>query len=523
MIGRLRRRAPGAPRAPWTPPAAGAALAALAVAVAATGCGAPARPGAAQTVGPPGMRASGAPFTGAPRNDERQLPVGFLGVNGEAVTGGEPGLWSDARFVGAVSALAPQAIRVFGGTPANFWDWRTGTFVRDAHVPPTLARLRRRIHVSLTDWARVVRAARAVPVYDLNLVTATLADQLAMLAAARRLGLPVTRVELGNELYSARYAWRFGSAADYVRVANRWTAALRAAFPRVQVALAGRDQPAPDPVGLAPAREAGWNQAVLAGRRGEDALTLHTYFRSGLGPGGSPGDPQSAQVMLAAALTRTQDTVAQTRRLPPGVQAWVTEFNLFDRGTRASATWAQGLDVALCVLGLALDPRVAQADAHALTASAPFGAIFPDAHGLDFGPAPGGIGARAAAFGSPARGPVPTAPWARSATGTALGTMLAVLDGADAVRGLTFTSTVSAPDRPVGAELSAAGTMRALLVNPLPRAVAVVLPPALVGRPFAERWGAPDLLVRGPTSLHHARGRGAGTLVLAPYSLTRLG
>jgi hypothetical protein len=497
-------------------------VAAIALPVALGGCGSSGSNGSL----PPS--AAVATVAAKPEGAARTLPADWLGFNGEAVTG-PAGLWSDQRFVAAVAALRPEAIRLFGGTTANFWDWRRGTFVADAAarrtgVPRELAAARRRVLVSLGDWARLVRAAHATPVYDLNVVSSTLGEQLAMLRVARRLGLPVTRVELGNELYLGRYRRLFADGAAYGRVASRWAAALKAAFPGVRVAAVGFvGRGSDEPVN---SRERSWNAGVLATFHGVDALTFHPYFQTGLRAGASLASAGAVQAILLGPSRRwaavQSGALAQLR---PGVRAWLTEYNLFDRVAAAHTTWAQGLALAAYTLDLLDDPRVDQADVHALASSAPFGALFVDRRGLDFGAS----GSRA--FHPPRPNPPATRPFGRSATGIAAAALLDALGGARRAQPIAFR--VVAPRQAAGSSATAlrgelfdagGGPARAVVLNLSP-AVVLARPPAqLALAGFDQLWGSPATLVAGVGALHHAHGRSAaGGLVLPGYSITVLG
>jgi len=336
------------------------------------------------------------------------LPPGLLGINGEAITG--PGVWSNPYFLRSVAALHPEAIRVFGGTPANFWNWRSGTYVRSPLVPTALSALRDHIRVTLADWARLVHATGATPVFDLNMFTSDLGSQLAMLHAARRLGMPVAGVELGNELYLPQYAVRFPDGAAYGRIASRWIAAIRHSFPGVLVAAdayPGRDSSS----SIVDTRERRWNSELLGTVRGESALSLHAYFASGLGPRASLASPAAAEKMLGAPMRRWTRLARLIAGLPPKLPVWVTEWNLFDTVARVHGTWAQGLAVAAFGLDLLSAPRVVQTDYETLVDSAPFGAIFGSTAGLELSHGVGGgVGGRGTGAGPAPRWPAPGAP-----------------------------------------------------------------------------------------------------------------
>jgi hypothetical protein len=439
------------------------------------------------------------------------LPPGLLGINGEAIIG--PGVWSNPYFVRSVAVLHPEAIRVFGGTPANFWNWRSGTYVRSPRVPATLSALRDHIRVTLVDWALLVRATGAVPVFDLNMFTSDLRSQLAMLHAARRLGMPVAEVELGNELYLPQYAVRFPNGGAYGRVASRWIAAIRRAFPGVLVAAdayPGRDSSS----SIVDTRERRWNSEMLGTLRGETALSLHAYFASGLGPRASLASPAAAEKMLRAPMRRWVRLARLIARLPPRLPVWVTEWNLFDTVARVHGTWAQGLAVAAFGLDLLSAPRVTQTDYETLVDSAPFGAIFGSTAGLELSHGDGGAGAAFRAVVAHA----PTTPLFGLATG---GVAMQALLGA--LAGSTVSRTISFGRAPVHG-IAFAGTtgFGALIVNLSDRPFLLSVPLFLRGLPYTERSARPITLVAGIASLRNQTGTTTGTFELLPFSLLEM-
>jgi hypothetical protein len=442
----------------------------------------------------------------------RPLPPGLLGVNGEAII---DSAWSNPRFLSAVAALHPQAIRVFGGTPANFWDWRTGTYVRSPRVPSTLAALRSHIHVTLADWARVLRVTGAVPVYDLNLFTSNLRSQLAMLHAARRLGMPIAEVELGNELYLPPYAVRFRSGAQYGRVASRWIAAIRREFPGVLVAAdayPGRDTN----TGTVNERELRWNAEMLSTLRGESALSLHAYFASGLGPNASLASPAAAEKMLSAPTRRWAHLARFIARLPK-LEIWVTEWNLFDTVARVHGTWAQGLAVATFGLDLVSAPLVVQADYETLVDSAPFGAIFGNTAGLQLDSGGGGGGGQATFRAVTARAPV-TPLFGLAAGGVAMQALFSALVGANVSRTIRFRSA------PVhGIVVGGTSGFGAVIVNLSRKPFVMSVPRVLRGLPYRERYARPIALVAGTATLRHESGTTPAAFELAPFSLLEIG
>jgi hypothetical protein len=214
-------------------------------------------------------------------------------------------------------------------------------------------------------------------------------------------------------------------------------------------------------------------------------------------------------------------TLAQ---LPARLAVWATEYNLFDRVAPVHTTWAQGLALGGYTLDLLTDPRVEQADVHALVSSAPFGALFADPNGLAFGDR-----ARRG-FRAPVAHPPATRPLDLSATGVAAEALLEALDGAIRAEPLRFT--VVAPARAAGASAAAlrgallqssSGRPRAIILNQSPFGLMVRPPAALAGARFDERWAGPATLVSGMRALRRVRGVvAAGGVVVPGYSVTVL-
>ena len=165
-------------------------------------------------------------------------------------------------------------------------------------------------------------------------------------------------------------------------------------------------------------RRGQWDPGVLSTLRGEDAVTFHTYWKP---PRGRPSGRRLSRV-LAAPLGRFFELRSGgLRRLPDGVVAWVTEWNV-RHGSKLRGRWANGLSDAEYLLALLGDPRVRQEDLHALIYRQPFAALFANDNGFGAKPA--------------------TVPFAPTAVGSALGELYPLLSGGPQVVRLTV------PDAP---------------------------------------------------------------------------
>jgi len=103
------------------------------------------------------------------------------------------GPWRDSAFISAAQALAPSAIRFPSGTGASYWNWSLG-----CEMPCKSGTSR------LEDFKVTLDATGAEVVFVLNMLTDTLDSQLRFLAHAASIGIPVSYVELGNEVHRGR-------------------------------------------------------------------------------------------------------------------------------------------------------------------------------------------------------------------------------------------------------------------------------------------------------------------------------
>ena len=391
---------------------------------------------------------------------------------------------------------------MFGGTTANYWDWRTGKLMDVRGVPPRIRRVAREMSpIHLSDWAQLVKDANAIPVFDLNMVTSGLPDQLEMLSAAEQLGMPIRRIELGNELYyrAPLVARAFPTAAAYGREASRWIAAIKSRYPKAQIAAVG--------LGYPPAagdeRQASWDRAVRRTLHGEDALTFHAYWPASRERRLSGAD-LAEQLAAPLRLLRTLRSDGLDR-LPKGVEAWVTEWNLW-HGAGYRGTWANGLADATYLLGLLGEPRVSQEDLHPLVHSQPQAALF----GNPFGFRPGGPS---------------TVRYAPTAVGEAMGELYPALWGGASVRRLDVPGAPKLGGTGVAAVRGVAVRGRgALLVNLGGRRERLELGAGLSCEgTIGSVWARPSTRITGrPGKLRHANGPADGRVTLPARSVNRL-
>lgn len=181
----------------------------------------------------------------------------------------------------AAAALQPGTLRYPGGTQASYWDWRSGGCLKNLSLPGPLPNECNALYSKspwpLEKFAVLLNATGAQPVWNLNVQTSNPAEQVAMLRAAAGLGLAVDLVELGNEYYlcGANMKLAFPTVADYVRTANSFAAAVKAAFPSASVAAVGSLFDGDSCGGRRPTWDKGLRELDA---RYVDAITIHPYL-----------------------------------------------------------------------------------------------------------------------------------------------------------------------------------------------------------------------------------------------------
>ena len=335
-------------------------------------------------------------------NNGRTIPPDFLGVNTRAKL---PDLWENANDPMYLERLGVQHLRFPGGTVANYYDWTTGGMITPDSPHPH--------HDTRAENYRVDQLLAAYqttgvqPVFVLNLATSyriegyssALESQLGMLRYAQQIGLPIERIELGNEFYSSVYDEQtyplsevqmrgFRDAGDYYATASNWAQQIRAEFPTAQIALV--DTPVRSIDVANQNRKYFWNRDLNAiDQSAIDALIRHYYTATGLldlqNTSGTLAEIQQQQwdaflgphgpdIVIGTAFSFMED-IEQNTQLSPGTPLWITEFNLMDKVGPVARTWTSALFSAAMLYGMFDDPSVDLISSHSFNGHK-FGAVF---------------------------------------------------------------------------------------------------------------------------------------------------
>lgn len=458
--------------------------------------------------------------------DSRPLAPDFLGLNAETVNPA-----ADERMLAALKGMQVSNLRYPGGGTANYWDWELGWLYQNldenkliwwmAGMPAQPYRF------TLQDLARVHQETGVTPVFVLNMITSALDEQLKVLQQAADLGLPIARIELGNELYLDIEPYvleRYPTVEDYAADANRWAAAIKAAFPNVKVAVVGAASTgrATNP------RTGGWDKALFPLLSTDiDAVTEHLYIDFGVGAPVQPGTgwgsdaeqvaqyramqtPQGIQKMLSRPFLAWHE-MNRFSHLPTDRQIWMTEFSIFDWNGPARGTWAHGLTTAGFLHTFLENEQVDLVCYHSLAGGPLFAAVFPSEDHW--------AGLSVAEIRTPAYEP------------TAVGRVLALfgeaMTGMDTATRLDFspqpTVTVGLMTHPTtfGWRFSNGAERRLILVNlseqPYTADIAALDAPGLS---YRQVYAVPWAWVTDESTLAQVEGTAGNVIILPAFSIT---
>lgn len=386
-----------------------------------------------------------------------------IGYNGKMQ--GDP--WRTQPFSNPVliQTLGRSMVNTFrypGGTVANYWDWQNG---KDFSTPGDY---------KLENYKLAYDQIGFTPHFVLNMLTPSsstsqqrLTSALNMLASAHSLGLPVERVELGNEFYltDADYVAEFPTGVEYGQMCQTWIAAIKAQFPNVKCAIVATMENR--------TRLDTWTSEALSACNNYDALVVHWYPQSALEPCLVTGDGTLSEQNTQWSLFNSASGVGtmlgqpnqdwnllkQVNNLPANAEIWTTEFNLKDSNGAVRHTWAHGLFNANQIHTLLKDGRVSRLLLHNWLSSNKQ-AIFSSTNELDY------------VLVNHGQGSLATTPYQFAASGQVLQWFAAAADGATSLAPLqieTLPQVQVAGCSPYSAvygwRFSSPATQRSILVN----------------------------------------------------------
>ena len=319
----------------------------------------------------------------------RIVPVNYSGYNVNAATIGD---WNDSDNLQAIAEatkeIGGQTLRVPGGDTANFWDWDIGGIITernpdtdpyDLEEPlPVALRYKRNINATLENVDSLLTGADADPIWVVNMLTSDLQTEIDHLLEAKRLGMSVDRIELGNEFYFQipNYTSKDKTPLDYAIRAKEWALAIREVPELADATLAVTGSTST----VRSQRGQTWMEAMTT-KTGKDnlsvidvvdAYTLHPYYktdtlnvsksdvgnRARAGEIARDGTAELRDILAAPAL----NTAALKNE-----EVWITEHNIIEKGSIVIGnSWLHALMLDLNTQDFLKDERTTASIAHVL-------------------------------------------------------------------------------------------------------------------------------------------------------------
>jgi len=365
------------------------------------------------------------PYTVGLNPNPRIIQDDFLGFNGTntispdqswgELAGVNSTYWADNPFC----QFNLGHIRYPGGTVGNYWDFRTGWFLKPNQIPSGMT-LENNFDNDIPpfpfdDRLQFFKISSDIinssPIFTANSLTSDFYYQATMLYRAKELGFPVKYFELGNEFYleNENYYLKFPSVKQYAIEANKWAGLIKfePGLGNVKCAALSSFSYGPNDDG----RRRLWNKCLLdelkefenSGNLNIDALTFHQYIGSGQSTSSGPVTMTPAEVQ--SMLSQPFDNLVKLQNNEFSLvneyfgntkEIWMTEYNMSDRhgidDVSTHSTWAHGLFVASMALGYLEESNVTKVTMHTSLGNGVWSAFFSDNNGLsnwnDFTPPP---------------------------------------------------------------------------------------------------------------------------------------
>jgi len=323
----------------------------------------------------------------------RTLPDNYSGYNVNAVVIGN---WDDTEKIQAITEATretgAQTLRVPGGDAANFWDWDIGGIIAErtpntephnlAKEIPKALRNRSNTNATLENIEPFVTGSGAEPIWVVNMLTSDLQSEIDTLLKAKRLGMSVDRIELGNELYFQipNYTRKDVTALDFAIRAKEWALAIRDVPELADSTLAVTGS-----IGTTQSERGRiWMDALIT-KTGEDnrsvldvvdAYTLHPYYKTEplqirQGDVGKRGRAGEIARGGTAALREILAAPSLNRAALDNEEVWITEHNIKEKkgSLTMGNSWLHALMLDLNTQEFLKDERTTVSIAHVLIGS----------------------------------------------------------------------------------------------------------------------------------------------------------
>jgi len=189
--------------------------------------------------------------------------------------------WTDNAFRDSAASMDLRILRYPGGGFGDFWDWRKGWFVNDNEarskgmaMPESFKKMTYS-PTGLKELKLLTDQSNSEVLFEVNMITRDVHDQIDMLKDAKAMGFPIKWVELGNEfnVMGSAGRQRYGSPKNYGTDCYKWAKAIKENFPDAKIGVVGGDKQYSPEV-------RNWNADVLSEASNIDAVVAHIYPRA---------------------------------------------------------------------------------------------------------------------------------------------------------------------------------------------------------------------------------------------------
>ncbi|HNQ12123.1 MAG TPA: hypothetical protein PKH65_08630 [Bacteroidia bacterium] len=253
-----------------------------------------------------------------------------------------------------VHQLNPRVLRFPGGSIANFYhptgkaygfeenDFTTREGSVSRHVNKMLDKNKRANAQNnyLEDFIPFAKENNASVLYVANITSASEAEIMGIIARFKTEQIPIVGIELGNELYLNAYKEVVPNVEDYIKRASKYAKTIKAQYPDIKVLVATESRSIKNPKFVSQ-----WN-VPLAKEKFYDALSLHVYPEFPFcEKTGSLED--ILECYHSNLINYIQKTYPEQLELFfnqfPGVDIWITEWNILKPGNYIGNSMAQSL------------------------------------------------------------------------------------------------------------------------------------------------------------------------------------
>lgn len=265
-------------------------------------------------------------------------PTPLIGFNGQAnfcVAN-----WANQSWLDSLATLNTAILRFPGGTNSNHWDWQTGWYQNAASTPSWVASLTGTCISKADEFKLGMNACNSKALMVINFQYSNVTYQIAGLNYAISKGVPVERIEMGNEHNIGTSVQQYIPAGTYASNGKVWADSLKAHFPNAKICMVG---------GAIGTITSAWHDSIFSKNPNIDALSFHLYLTAG----NSDNNYFTRRALSmpfgsTTGVNYRYNTAKFTQTvIPSNIEVWATEYNLGEAVSgcpiQHAGTWTHAL------------------------------------------------------------------------------------------------------------------------------------------------------------------------------------